>query len=107
MLTAVLLITAGGVLLYLGGGAVLGVAGLVAPLPEGDRLVADPRLTLGVAALLWSLARSSFRIARLEEALLLVYLLYMGWRGFQGSDADWRSSAGGDGEEDRGLEPLS
>jgi cation:H+ antiporter len=65
--------------------AILGVAGLVAPLPEGDLLSADLWITLGVAALLWPLARSSHRIARLEGGLLLVvYLGYMGWRAFQG-----------------------
>lgn len=65
--------------------AILGVAGLVAPLPEGDLLAADLWITLGVALLLWPLARSSFSIARVEGGLLLlIYLGYLGWRAFQG-----------------------
>jgi cation:H+ antiporter len=65
--------------------AILGIAGLLAPLPLGDLLAADLWITLGVAALLWPLARSRLLIARIEGALLVsIYLAYLVWRGLQG-----------------------
>ncbi|HSG88566.1 MAG TPA: calcium/sodium antiporter [Pseudomonadales bacterium] len=64
---------------------ILGIASLVRPLPEGDLIAADLYITIGVAALLWPLARSSLIIARIEGSLLLtIYVAYVTWRSMIG-----------------------